>query len=346
MLEKIVIKTSGAESEIFVGADWKMAEKLVTGESTVIITDNNVFKLYGAQFPEYPVLKIIPGEESKNLKVIERLSEKLLKSGVDRSGFILAVGGGVVCDIAGFLASVFMRGIRCGYVSTTLLSQVDASTGGKTGVNLGKVKNVIGSFRQPEFVICDASMLKTLPGDEYLSGIAELIKTGLISDLSIIESLENRFTEVMIRDIETISDLIARAVRFKASVVSTDEKESGLRRILNFGHTYGHAIELQRSVKHGFAVAAGMKLAALFSYEKGYISKDDCARIVKILEKYKLLKEFGITVNEMRDLVIHDKKRSGEDIHFVFLENIGNGIVKKVPVGEVIEFYRHYSKDK
>ncbi len=344
-MERIVINTSGAVSEILVGAEWKSALQLVPGEDVVIVTDDNVFELYGGEFPGFPVLKISPGEKSKNLQVIEKLSEEILKTGIGRSGFILAVGGGVVCDIAGFLASVFMRGIRCGYVSTSLLSQVDASTGGKNGVNLGKIKNVIGSFRQPEFVICDTSMLKTLPDKEYLSGLAELIKTGLIGDSSIIESLENKYHGIISRDNEILTELVARAVRFKGSVVSEDEKESGIRRILNLGHTFGHAIELQESVKHGFAVAAGLKLATLFSQAKGYLSNDVSMRIISLLEKYNLLEDYRIPVSKMEELVAHDKKRSGTDIHFVFLESIGKGIVKRITIEETIEFYRQNKTD-
>ncbi len=345
-LEKIVINASGTVSEIFVGADWKSAVEYLPGEGVVIITDNNVYDLYGRHFPGFPVLKIKPGEESKSLKVIEKLSDELLRNGIGRTGFIMAVGGGVVCDLAGFLASVFMRGIRCGYVSTSLLSQVDASTGGKNGVNLGKIKNVIGNFRQPEFVICDTSMLQTLPDKEYLSGLGELIKTGLIGDSSIIDLLENKYQEVISRNNKILSDLVARAVRFKASIVSQDERESSLRRILNFGHTYGHALELYESVKHGFAVASGMKLATLFSQEKGYISKEDSIRIISLLKKYNLLEKYQLPANKMQDLIIHDKKRSGTDIHFVFLESIGKGIVQKIPIGELIDFYRNNITDK
>ena len=248
-----------------VGARWEAVIKLLPEKGVVVITDDNVFDYYGSSFPDFPVIKIRPGEESKQLKIIETLSKKLLKKRIDRSGFLLAVGGGVVSDIAGFLASVYMRGIRCGYVSTSLLSQVDASTGGKNGVNLGGIKNVIGSFKQPEFVICDTTMLRTLSEEEYLSGIAELIKTGLIGDPVIIETLEKNYAGIIKRERNLLTDLVARSIKFKASVVSDDEKENGLRRILNFGHTFGHAIEVHESVKHGFAVASGMELAAAFS---------------------------------------------------------------------------------
>ena len=215
----------------------------------------------------------MPGEESKKLKVVEYLAEKLLAAGIDRTGFILAVGGGVVCDLAGFLASVYMRGIRCGYVSSSLLSQVDASTGGKNGVNLGGTKNILGIIRQPEFVICDTAMLLTLSDEEYLSGLAEMIKTAVIGDKELFELLEKNYGGIMDREYDLLTLLVAKSVRFKASVVTEDEMETGLRRILNFGHTFGHAIEMQTRIKHGFAVAAGMELATDFSYERGLIDR-------------------------------------------------------------------------
>jgi 3-dehydroquinate synthase len=340
-LEKIIITTEDSVSGIMVGARWEAVVKLLPESGVVIITDDNVFELYGGSFPLFPVLKVKPGEVSKQLKIIKNLSEKLLRLGIDRSGFILAIGGGVVCDVAGFLASVYMRGIRCGYVSTTLLSQVDASTGGKNGVNLGNIKNVIGTFRQPEFVICDTTMLRTLPDDEYRSGLAELIKTGFIGDPSIIEVLENSYPEVIKRDRTLLSDLVAKSVKFKGSIVSEDEKENNLRRILNFGHTFGHAIELHESVKHGFAVASGMELSALFSLKKGHLTDSECNRVTDLLRKYDLLKRYSIPTGKIEELILHDKKKSGEDIHFVFLGGIGKAIVEILPVQEVIDFYRH-----
>jgi 3-dehydroquinate synthase len=344
-LEKILIKTPGSVSAIFVGARWEAVIKLLPKSNVAIVTDDNVFDIYGAEFPAFPVLKIKPGEVSKQLKVIESLSKKLMKEGIDRSGFILAIGGGVVCDIAGFLASVFMRGIRCGYVSTTLLSQVDASTGGKNGVNLGVIKNVIGNFRQPEFVICDTTMLRTLPADEYQSGLAELIKTGIIGDPSIIEILEKNQAKVIRRDRELLTGLVARSVKYKASVVSRDEKESGLRRVLNFGHTFGHAVELHESVKHGFAVASGIELATLFSREKGLLEAKDYQRIMDLIKRYNLLNDYKIPEAKMKELILHDKKKEGKDIFFVFIKGIGKPAVEKLNMEEVIGFYRKHKKN-
>jgi 3-dehydroquinate synthase len=257
-LEKIVLNTNGSKSEILIGAKWELVSELLQENDVAIVTDHNVQRIYGDKFPDFPVLTIRAGEASKKIEIIEFLAERLIEASIDRGGFLLAIGGGVVCDITGFLASIYMRGIRCAYVSTTLLSQVDASTGGKNGVNLGSTKNVLGCFKQPEFVICDQVMLQTLPEDEYSSGLAELIKTAIIGNEKLFEIIENNQSGILRRDPDLLSMLISMAVSFKASVVSEDEKESGLRRILNFGHTYGHAIEMYKSFKHGYAVASGM----------------------------------------------------------------------------------------
>ena len=345
-MEKITIITPGFRSEILVGEKWEKVSELLPDQVTVIITDNNVKRLYGNRFPKVPVFSLNPGEVSKKLEVIEDFAGKLLETGIDRSGFILAIGGGVVCDFAGFLASIYMRGIRCGYVSSTLLSQVDASTGGKNGVNLGSTKNMIGTFRQPEFVICDPEMLQTLPESEYLSGLAELIKTALIGDRELFELIEKRFDDIMSRNSDLMTLMVAKSVRFKGAVVAEDEKETGLRRILNFGHTFGHAIELQKSVKHGFAVASGMEIATEFAFEKGYLNIEEKNRINNLLKRFKLIDKLDLTDEQMENLVVHDKKKIGKDIHFVFLRGIGKAEVEKVPVSEVLGFYKRFRDKK
>ncbi|HOB83732.1 MAG TPA: 3-dehydroquinate synthase [Bacteroidales bacterium] len=339
-MELISVDTGGSGSRIYLGYNWENVREMLPGKSVIIITDNNVYDLYSDRFPPYRVLKLAPGEESKQLDTIRYLAEELLNSGIDRTGFILGIGGGVVCDITGFLASVFMRGVSFGFVSTTLLSQVDASTGGKNGVNLGEVKNVIGNFRQPEFVICDTAILKTLPDEEYLSGLAELIKTGIIGDVTIIDILEDKYDSVLKRDTRVLSELLVRSVKYKASVVSQDEKETGLRRVLNFGHTFGHAFELHLGIKHGIAVASGMELAAAWSKELGYLENVHYERIINILKKYCLLTGYSIPSGVMEELIRHDKKKAGTDIHFVFIEEPGKPLVKRLPVKEVIDFYR------
>lgn len=345
-MERIFVNTPGSRSEILVGENWESVREMLPERGVVIITDDNVRNLYGDKFPPVPVFSVSPGEESKKLAVIENLAGKMLDAGIDRSGFILAVGGGVVCDLAGFLASVYMRGIGCGYVSTSLLSQVDASTGGKNGVNLGGTKNMIGVIRQPEFVICDTAMLATLSEQEYLSGLAELIKTSIIGNKDLFVTIENNYNKIMERDTSLLASLIAMSVRFKAAVVSEDENEKGLRRILNFGHTYGHAIEMYMSLKHGFAVASGMELATELSYEKGFIGNDVKERIVGLLERFGLLQNHSLPDETVEQLILHDKKKTGSEINFVFTQGIGAAEVKKVPVSELLDFYRRYRDKK
>ena len=345
-MEKIFINTPSTRSEILVGETWESVNELLPESGVVIITDDNILKIYGDSFPEFPVFSMTPGEVSKKLSVVEDLAVRLLNEGIDRSGFILAVGGGVVCDIGGFLASVYMRGIRCGFISTSLLSQVDASTGGKNGVNLGLAKNMIGIIRQPEFVICDPAMLLTLPDDEFLSGLAELIKTAVIGDKDLFDIIEKSGREILMRDKEMLAMLVTKAVNFKSMVVSEDEKETGLRRILNFGHTFGHAIELQRGLKHGFAVASGMELATEFSLEKGFIDKAQKERILDVLKRFELLDQKYISDTEMQNLIIHDKKKTGSTIHFVFTEGIGKASVKKMDVKEILDFYKRFRNKK
>lgn len=341
-MEKIIVNTSASRSEILIGEKWEKVMELLPSKGVAIVTDENVFNFYGQKFPSFPVLKIPAGESSKMLKTIESLASQLLKNNIDRSGFILAIGGGVVCDIAGLLASVYMRGIRCGYVSTTLLAQVDASTGGKTGVDLGGVKNIIGTFRQPEFVICDPSVLVTLPDDEYLSGLAEMIKTAVIGDEELFDLINKQYSGILMRDPSLLSNLVTRSVRFKADVVSRDEKESGLRRILNFGHTFGHALETALSLKHGMAVASGMKLASHFSFEKNYIKNDELTKITGIIDKYQFpelaMPEPGLIEN----LIVHDKKKSGSGINFVFSAGIGKAVCKKISPIEIMHFYNNF----
>jgi 3-dehydroquinate synthase len=345
-LEKIVINTGSASSEILVGTKWESVIEMLPESNVVVITDTNVQRIYGERFPDFPVFTIRPGEVSKKLEVIETLAERLLETGIDRSGFILGIGGGVVCDVAGFLASVYMRGIRCAYVSSTLLSQVDASTGGKNGVNLGSTKNLFGCFKQPEFVICDPAMLQTLPEEEFHSGLAELIKTAIIGDEKLFEFIEHNEEGLVKRDPDLLSSLIFMAVNFKASVVREDEKESGLRRILNFGHTYGHSIELYKSLRHGYAVASGMEISTKFSLFRGYISKEVCDRIINLLKTFKLLRHYEIPDNQIAQLIMHDKKKAGNDLWFVFIEGIGKAVTEKIPVSEVVDFYKKYSNSK
>jgi 3-dehydroquinate synthase len=232
-----------------------------------------------------------------------------------------------------------MRGVRFGFVSTSLLSQVDASVGGKNGVNVGSVKNIIGNFRQPGFIICDPVMLKTLSDDEYISGLAELIKIGVICDAGLVAEIENNVVPVMKRDFVLLSKLITRSVRIKAKVVSEDEKETGIRKILNFGHTFGHAIEAQTGLKHGFAVAAGMIIAADISVKLGILQRVERDRLYKLLDTFKLLVNYDITYDQVKELISQDKKKSGKAVDFILLETTGKALVKSIAVEDLLNYF-------
>lgn len=339
----IELLTTDSRSQIIFGFDWQKVGTMVPATNAVIITDQNVKALWEKDFPSLPVLSITPGEASKSLSTIETLVKKMLDLGIDRDGFVLGIGGGVVCDIAGFTASIYMRGIRFGFVSTTLLSQVDASTGGKNGVNCSLAKNVIGLFNQPEFVICDESILKTLSTEEYLSGLSELVKTAYIRDISLINDIEANIDKILLRDESLLRELIFRAVQIKSDVVGSDMREAGVRRILNFGHTFGHAAEMEYGIRHGVAVAWGMIAAIDFSVKSGYLTSGDSQYLKGIIVRLGLLQGTNPDGNRIARHIGNDKKRAGSELQFVFLGSPGISLVERVSISELTEFIGSYN---
>ncbi|RLB90389.1 MAG: 3-dehydroquinate synthase [Deltaproteobacteria bacterium] len=315
------------------------------GVTPVIITDENIKALYGKKFPKGPVLTIGTGESIKTLATVEKLLKELIALSCDRGSFILGIGGGIVTDIVGFVASIFLRGVRFGFVSTSLLSQVDASVGGKNGVNLSAFKNMVGVFNQPEFVICDIHMLETLPRAEISNGLAEIVKHGLICDAALLSFIEDNLQKALDLDRDTISRLVADSVAIKSQVVQEDEREAGERRKLNFGHTIGHAIEKLNQEKpgqtgHGRAVSLGMVAAAKFSQKKGMIAQTDVDRIITLLKRLNLPVELNYKADQIIEVAARDKKKQGSDLYFVFLEALGKARVQKIRYTEMNDFIR------
>jgi 3-dehydroquinate synthase len=261
-----------------------------------------------------------------------------MELGCDRSVFILGIGGGIVCDITGFVASIFMRGVAFGFVSTSLLSQVDASVGGKNGVNVSDYKNMAGVFNQPRFVICDPAMLTTLPVPEISNGLAEIVKHALIADIDLLMFLEKNQKKALVLDPEIIFHLVSRCVAIKAQVVQEDEKESGARRKLNFGHTLGHAIENIDPSGHGKAVSRGMIAAARFSCDKTSLCDRDTDRIIRLLQGLGLPTALNYDADKIYNAVKQDKKKQGDSLFFVFLENLGSARVEKIHFKEIAAF--------
>jgi 3-dehydroquinate synthase len=321
--------------------DAREVASLLPSEGIFIITDTNITRYYSDIFPQGEVLETEPGEQSKRLEIVADLCRRLLDAGADRSSFILGFGGGVVCDIAGLVASIFMRGVRHGFVSTTLLSQVDASIGGKTGVNLGEYKNIIGTFRQPEFVLCDHSLLSTLPEEELMSGVGELIKHAVIRDRNLFFDIASSIDRIYDRDPVLLAPLIERAVRIKAEVVSHDPFEKGPRRILNFGHTFGHVLEPFYGIPHGLAVAEGMIIAAEMSVWTGDMPHSELRVLEGALEKAGMVQEHKLPPNII-SLISRDKKSESGTINMVLLRSVGKAITKKMKLVDITDFINYY----
>ncbi len=334
-MKQLLVRAASGSSRILVGESIDNLKQYVDPHRTVIITDSTVARLYQKQFPACPIISIDSGEQIKTLETVATIFRQLVEIEADRSSVILGIGGGIVCDVAGFVASTYMRGIPFGFVSTTLLSQVDASVGGKNGVNFGGYKNMVGVFSQPEFVVCDMMLLKTLPFREIQCGFAEIIKHGAIADGRMLDFLENHRDAALDLDSAIIEHLVYRSVEIKAGVVTRDEREQGERRKLNFGHTFGHAIEKLTGIPHGEAVGIGMVLAATLSVQKGLLPPTDAQRLERIVESYGLPVRPPVDAQSMLAAMRKDKKREGARIHFVFLDALGSARVEEIPFDEL-----------
>jgi 3-dehydroquinate synthase len=336
-METITINTNSGASRILIGERLENLQRYLPVAKPAIITDGNVGKLYPLDSMASDVITIGTGEEIKTLDTVRDIYAHLISCGTDRSAFIVGVGGGIVCDITGFVASTFLRGVRFGFVATTLLAQVDASVGGKNGVNFSGYKNLIGLFHQPEFVLCDPELLKTLPQKEISCGLAEIVKHAAIADADLFEYLERHAEGILALDRQVIEKLVRVSVRIKSSIVSRDETEKGERRRLNFGHTFGHAIEKVSGVVHGEAVSMGMVIASALSVKKGLLSAEEDQRLRTVLKNLKLPIRSEAQSQKILEAITKDKKRAGDRIHFVLLNGIGKAVVEPITIKELKE---------
>lgn len=347
LMKTVKLDTHIGKSTVLIGERLENIGRYLPVDLPIIITDDNVQRHWGTFFPKGPVIKIGTGEGIKTLETVYRLYDKLLELGADRTSFIIGIGGGIVCDIAGFVASTFLRGVRFGFVSSTLLSQVDASVGGKNGVNFGGYKNIVGVFRQPEFVICDQDLLHTLPAGEFRSGFAEIVKHGAIADDQLFDYLEKNWVRALEHDPEVIEKIVYDSVIIKSGIVNRDATEQGERRKLNFGHTIGHAIEKVLQVPHGAAVSAGMVLAAKLSEIKGSLKPEATRRLSSLLDKFSLPVKLDFDRQQVIEALGKDKKREGEKVKFVLLEKIGHAVVNEVALQDIENLLRvHTGSDQ
>ena len=316
-----------------------------------VVTTTDVWNLHGAALTQalagraHHVLYFPGGESRKRLLEVEALAEQMIALGGDRASAVLAFGGGIVGDVAGFLAAIFMRGVPVVQIPTTLLAQVDAAVGGKTGVNLVSGKNLLGSFQQPLAVLIDPDVLATLPEREYRAGLYEIIKCGVIRDVELFELLDRSVDAVLRQEPGMLERIIAASVRIKAEVVTADEREGDLRRILNFGHTIGHALEAETRygrLLHGEAIAFGMHAATELAERTGRLATVDADRIHGVIAKYGPIPSLeGIEAAALGARLRSDKKTVGGKVHFVLPVRIGqvevtSGIDERVVLESIV----------
>lgn len=324
--------------------------KEMEGAKVAVVTNPTVNALFGSPVEEglretgcEPVILLVPDSETaKSLQEAERLWEELVKAGLDRTSFVVALGGGVVGDLAGFVAATYMRGIGFVNIPTTLLAQVDSAIGGKTGVDLPAGKNLVGAFHQPRLVVSDTDTLKTLPDREFRSGLAEVVKYGLIMDRAFFDFLECNVQKLKDRDEQTITQVVARCSKLKASVVEEDEREEGKRIMLNLGHTLGHAIEAAAGYvgySHGEGVAIGMVYAARLALERGSFDQQDLERLENLLDSFGLPTGIRNTELSQEDLIRFmkvDKKARDGSLRFVVPDGIGKvSVVEDITPGQL-----------
>ena len=343
-MQTIRVETPSAKYDVIAGSGLMetLAPRMerVTGRlprRVFVLTSAPIWALWGhcmqQSFPEAPVVLFLePGEKHKTLASVGRLLRQMAAAGGDRGSLLIAFGGGIVGDVGGFLAAIYMRGIPYIQVPTTFLSQVDSSVGGKTGVNLPEGKNLVGSFHQPRAVFADIGVLGTLPDRELRAGLMESVKAGIIRDRALVRFMEEHADEVLGRDAKALEKVISASIRMKAGVVNKDERENGLRMILNLGHTVGHALEQATGYKallHGEAVAWGMIAAIGIAQRRGLVSSDEAARMERVIRAYGPLHGFSASAEDLVALTAKDKKNRSGARSFVLPRGIGDAVVVK-----------------
>ncbi|MBK6381532.1 MAG: 3-dehydroquinate synthase [Chitinophagaceae bacterium] len=322
-------------------ADFAGIKDLMQDAWTVIITDENLYNLHAEKLAGYRVIQIAAGEEYKNQFTVDSIIEELLLMGANKNTFLIGLGGGVVTDITGYVAAVYMRGVKFGFVPTSILAMVDAAIGGKNGIDVGVYKNMIGTIRQPEFIFYDYSFLKTLPVKEWVNGFAEIIKHACIKDELLFKVLEKYSLHEYQADSTLIADLIERNVDIKTAVVINDEFETGDRKLLNFGHTIGHAIENLHGIPHGHAVSIGMVAACNLSVQLNNFHADDAAKIVRLLARYHLPVDVETDHAKVFEVLKMDKKRTGDGVQFILLNTIGKAEIKYI---SLLDLEKHFKE--
>jgi 3-dehydroquinate synthase len=332
-----VIETTfeGGMVKTILDAAFENIQNFYPQEKIIILTDETIFALHEHKFKNYAVITIDGTEKNKTQTTIDSIVSQMLDMDIDKSYMLVGVGGGVVTDMAGYVASIYKRGIKLGLVPTTILGMTDAAIGGKNGVNVGLYKNMVGTTYRAQFILYDFNFLETLPKAEWINGFAEIIKHACIKDATMFNELAANNIDYYFENKNAIALLIEKNVALKTAVVVNDEHEIGERYLLNFGHTFGHAVENLYSLPHGHAVSIGMIMAAKISEEINNFDSTSKEKLVQILQQYGLPIALQINKEQVLSSLKKDKKRAGAAINFVLLNSIGDGVVQKISFTQI-----------
>src|SRR5688572_22620820 len=334
-MKHIKYRFSNSSTDFYFAYGISHLKKIAEPKATILVTDENIFDAHTKRFKGWNTIVLKPGEEFKIQSTADSVIEQLIEFEADRKTTLVGVGGGVITDITGYVASIYMRGISFGFIPTSILAMVDASIGGKNGIDVGVYKNMVGIIRQPKFILHDMVFLNSLPQNEWENGFAEIIKHAAIKDAIMFKELETKTLKYYQSRQSSICELVQRNTIIKTKVVQNDEFEKGERRLLNFGHTLGHALENQYELSHGQAVAIGMTYASVISQRiTGF---KEAKRVASLIARYDLPTFADFDKQKAFEVLKMDKKRERKEMNYVLLEKIGKGVVKSISLKQLEE---------
>ncbi len=335
-MKKISFKFSSEKTDYFFDSKFSQLLSMVSKDKAVLLTDEKVFLSHPGKFKGWNCIVLKSGEQNKTQESVDAIIDNLIEIEADRQTVLVGVGGGVITDLTGYVASIYMRGLKFGFVPTTLLAMVDAAIGGKNGIDVGVYKNMVGTIRQPSFLIYDYSFLRSLPESEWTNGFAEVIKHACIKDAAMFRNLELLELKKFRSGARITADLVERNARIKSKLVQEDEFERGERKLLNFGHTLAHALENLYKLPHGQAVSLGMTAACELSAD--LLGFREGQRVIDVLDKYGLATNAEFDKKKVFEILRKDKKKDGDQIGYILLEKIGKGKIQSIPLKQLQEF--------
>ncbi|MBL7759303.1 MAG: 3-dehydroquinate synthase [Sediminibacterium sp.] len=339
-MQKKTISFSSRQTAFYFDASFSHLEKLVSKEKAVIVTDENLFNAHKSRLKGWNTIVLKPGEQFKVQQTVDVVIDQLIALGADRQSVLIGFGGGVITDITGYVAGIYMRGIEFGFVPTSVLAMVDAAIGGKNGIDVGVYKNMVGLIRQPAFLLYDYALLKTLPLNEWQNGFAEIIKHAAIKDAVMFKELESNSIAKYRSNKLLLAKLIQRNAMIKIKVVVNDEFEKGERKLLNFGHTLGHAIENMYELSHGQAISIGMTYAALMSEQLKFFT--GAKQLIALLNKYGLPTVVEFDAKKAFKVLLKDKKKENVSINYILLQKIGKGVIQPLLLVQIQDIFRKF----